>query len=253
MSNKQFVQDASVFLTNRLGVCDKGIVFTGTGQYHVLDDLERMLMVNFDDDFLIDAEVSLFETTQLVDCCTKRSDIGSLREQVKVYSPLPVYCGEMDFINSAYWTYGFTEKPYSIFSKDERICLIDDTCIHTSVDGYSEIIDVKDVAYVGLWVSKKPYHQRMVVLGMKEKGWKTLISVEKNDASGDIVKLAVDTDWMMKAVLWMCVTLIRQGNPDIHVKVSPVLLPANNIWVAARHKIWMEKIKKDTFDDGEDN
>jgi len=242
------VQDASKFLSTILGGCNSGSIFAGTGQYHELKDQDRILMLNFAENFLADPQVSLFDTTPILDCCVKHADVDTLIEDVKLRSPLPVYNGEVDFINSSSWQYGFTLKPFSIFSGDERICFISENTIHTSIDGHTEIIQISDVDYVGLWVSEEPYNERRLLFGLKNRRSKTLIFVEKSETQCDLGTLTVDTEWMMKTAALLCVNITRKGNERVHLKVSPALQPANNQWVAMRQKIWIEMIQKNTWE-----
>lgn len=242
------VQDADKFISTVLSTCRSGSIFAGTGQYHESTVEDRILMLNFGENFLTDPDVSLFDTTPLLDCCVKPSDLDTLLEDVKLHSNLPVYNGEVDFINKSDWQYGFTLKPFSIFSGDERICFIKADQIYTSFEGKTEVIDIKDIEYVGLFVSDEPYNERKLLLGLKGKPSKTLLFVERHDTQCDLGELTVDTEWMMKTAALLCVNLTRYGNDKVHLKLSPVLLPGNNPWVAMRHKLWIEMIQKNTWE-----
>jgi len=248
---KQTIQDASTFLNNMLLSCKGAAIFAGTGQYHEEKEQDRLVMLNFVDDFLQDSAISVFDSQELLDCCLKDTDVDLLLDNLKSHSKFPVYNGEVDIIDSSPWQYGFTLKPFSIFSQVERILLFNDGKLYINTLGEVQNIPISDVEYVGLWVSEEPYNERRLLLGLKGLQTRLLLYVERDHKNCDLAKLTVDTEWMMKAAALLCVNISRAGNSNIYLKVSPCLQPLNNEWVAMRQKIWMEMIQKHTWGDDE--
>ena len=64
---KQTIQDASTFLNNMLLSCKGAAIFAGTGQYHEEKEQDRLVMLNFMDDFLQDSAISVFDSQELLD------------------------------------------------------------------------------------------------------------------------------------------------------------------------------------------
>merc|ERR1712025_963691 len=243
VSNIQ-VHDSAKFLTSVLSGRERGAIFAGTGQYHDLkEEQERVVLLNIDEEFLTELEASLFFTTSVLDCYAKNTDVR-LMDAVNSSSHLPVFNGELDFINSSDWEYGYTMEPFSIFSFDERICLISDHLIHISVDGCSDVIQLNEVDSVAIWLSEEPYNIRRLFLGLKNKETKQLMCIEKEDEDCNLATLTLETEWMMKAAALLCVHLIKRGNKEVRLRVSPALNPSNNKWVEMRQKVWIEMIRR---------
>lgn len=240
-------QDAGEFMAKVLEYSKTGAFFAGTGQYYQVKDQDRIVVLNFAEDFIADTQVNLFDTVTLLDCSLKLTDVDLFMQNIKGVSNLPIYNGEVDFLHTAPWQYGFTLKPFSIFSGDERICFLKDDKIYLSNLGHTEVFDVADVDHVSLWVSDEPYNEKKLVLNLKGNINKTLISVEQNIVYCDLATLTVNTEWMMKAAALLCVNLTRKGNESAHLRLSPVLQPVNNNWVAIRQKIWIDMIQKNTL------
>ena len=251
--------------------CEQGSLFAGTGQYYKVPDHECVVLLNFEEDFIANLEASLFDAHQLLDICVHSKHVDLLKSHIAKSSPFPLYHGELDVIDVSQWQYGFIVQPFSIFSGDERICLVvagnpedaDPTgTIHTSVHGTTDVIPVSAVEYVGLFVSADPYNERRLVLGMrstpehegallsadheKQVKIKTLISVQKNEVSSDLGKLTIETEWLMKSAALLCQRVQQLGNEKCQMQVSEMLLPENNPYVEMRQKKWLEMIQKYT-------
>merc|ERR1712168_539543 len=185
-----------------------------------------------------------FDTKTLVDGCVPITEVDTYMDDVKKHSLLPVYTGELDFVNSSPWQFGFTLKPFSIFSVDERLCLVNNNTVLTSVQGRTEVINIRDMDFVGLSVSEEPYNNLHLFIRLKNKTTKTLIRMERDNVACDLAKLTVDTEWLMKAAALLCLNLSNQGEGSIQLRMSPPLQPINNPWVAQRQKIWIDMIRK---------
>lgn len=246
---KHTIQDASTFLNNILLGCKGAAIFAGTGQYYQEKEQDRVVMLNIVDDFLRDSSISVFESQPLLDCSLKDTDVDLLMDNLKSHSKLPVYNGEVDIIDSCPWQFGFSLKPFSIFTTVERVLLFDDKKLFVNTLGEQNEIPVEDVEYVGLWVSEEPFNERRLFLGLKGLTTKLLLSVDRDNKNCDLAKLTMDTEWMMKAAALLCVHISRAGNSNVFLKVSPCLQPMNNEWVAMRQKVWMEMIQKNTWGD----
>lgn len=188
--------DATKQLTEALDICNEGAIFAGTGQYIFKNNRgeDRMTVLNFGENFLKDAHgVSRFDTKALIDGCVDSGDMDSLMDTIKQHSRVPVYTGELDFITTSPWQYGFTLKPFSIFTADERLCVVVDDLVHISVAGSVRAINVADIAFVGLGVSDEPYNEQRLFFRLVDKTTVTLIEVERNHTACDLAKLTVDT------------------------------------------------------------
>jgi len=241
-------QDAGQFLTTVLGECKTGCVFAGTGQYHEKKDSDRVIMLQFEDDFLANTPITFFYTNQLLDCCMSDSDIDLFMANVKSNATLPVYNGELDIVNQSTWGYGFTLKPFSIFTGDERILLVQNELVYISTEGNTDVIGIDDISHVGLWVSEEPYNERKLMIGLKNDTKRTLIDIALDLKQCDLAQLTVETEWLMKTAALLCINISRQGNKEAHLRVSPVLQPVNNQWVAMRVKNWTQMIQKNTWE-----
>ena len=140
-------------------------------------------------------------------------------------------------------------NPYSMFTQEQRLCYLKGDTLLISVRGIHETFDVADIDHVGVWVSRFPHTQRRLVLGLKgpseeENTSIALIDINSNDTSGDMFRLAVETEWMLKAAALLCAKLKKQGNADVYLRVAAPLQPKNNVWVAIQQKKWMKMVKK---------
>lgn len=242
-------EDALTFLSNILEDEDEGVILAGTGQYHRLKGKERVLLLNFGDNFVSDSKSEVFNTKYILECFVRRQDMFLFYNQIKQASRLPVFCGQLDFINSSTWRYGFTFSPFSVFSRGERVLFIKDGLIHICIRGEDNHIRVKDVEYVGLWVSHAPHNERRLIIGTKNKLSHTIIEVkEKNKKSkSDLFRLAVETEWMMKVSALLCLNLRREGNSDVHLRYSPTLTPARKLWSSVQNNEWSFLLNKDDW------
>ena len=246
-AEKVYMRDAETFFSNVLEEHDKGLMFAGTGQY-MLKDNSRLIVINFDKNFLKDHVVYL-NHKHLLDIGFNPKHRNKLNECINESSDLHVYSGVLDFVNNSHWKYGFTLNPYSMFSQDERLCYLKGGTLLTSVRGIQETFEVSDIDHVGVWVSRFPHTQRRLVLGLKgaseeEITSMALIDSNSSDTTGDLFRLAVETEWMLKAAALLCAKIKRQGNKEIYLKVSAPLQPKNNVWVAIQQKKWMKMVKK---------
>jgi len=238
------IRDFGKSLTTILETFTDGAVFAGAGQYHPAEE-DRIVVLHFGENFLTNTIVSQFETKTILDGCVPNSDVDLVMDSVKQHSSLPVYNGELDFINSSPWQFGFTLKPFSIFSAEERICLIkNDKTVATNINGRLEVIPLQDIDFVGLAVSDEPYNNQRLFIRLKSKETKTLIEIERSHEACDLAKLTVDTEWLMKAAALLCLNLNKQSGDNIQLKMSAPLQPINNPWVAQRQKIWIDLIRK---------
>lgn len=241
------IQDATTFINGVLKECNGSAIFAGTGQYFQEKDQDRIIMLNLVDNFMQDSNISIFDSKPVLDCCLKGADVDLFLDNLKSQSKIPVYNGEVDIINASNWQNGFSLRPFSLFTVDERILLLQDNHIYINTLGEVQAIPTSNVEYIGLWVSEEPYNERRLMLGLKDLKSRTLVNVERDNIDCDLATLTVDTEWMMKAAALLCVNISRSGNPNVFLKVSPCLQPINNQWVAMRQKIWMEMIQKNTW------
>jgi len=255
---KTYIQ-AERYFQNILDEHETGVMLAGTGQF-MLKDNSRLVVLNFEENFLTDEEAVYLNPKHLLDVGCHLKHRLKLYQCVCANTNLHVYPGVLDFVNNSYWRFGFTLNPYSMFSIDERLCILKGTDLHTSIRGRQEVVDVEDVEHIGVWVSKFPYNQRRLVLGLKNDtglGCRSLVLVDdlNNDTSGDLFRLAVDTEWMLKAAAVLCAKIRSQGNKDLYMKVSAPLQPKNNVWVAIQQKKWMKMAKKSARDwtEGDDS
>merc|ERR1712179_152764 len=159
-------RQTSSILSSVLATCNRGSIFAGTGQYQHTPNEDRLLLLNLSQDFptCTHTTTSHFETQTLLDCSVPSHDIDSLMDEIKQQSPLSLYTGEMDFVDSSPWQYGFTLKPFSIFCADERVCGVGDGCLYLSVAGEVDVLNVNDVDFIGLSVSSEPYNRQRLFL-----------------------------------------------------------------------------------------
>ena len=238
------IQDATTYLADVLKNYKTGCLFAGTGQYFQQQvDHDRVLMLHFAENFLTDEKLSLFDTSLLIDCCLRYSDVDYFMKNIKTHSNLPVYYGEVDFLESSSWHYGFTLEPFSIFSGDERICFLENDYLFISTYGKPKVYNISDIKYVGLWVSDEPYNERKLLIGLNSGKSKNLVYTTKENLHCDLAALTVDTEWMMKAAALLCLKLAQKDH-KVQLKISPVLQPGNNDWVAIRQKIWIDMIHR---------
>lgn len=241
-------EDASRFLASILRNCRTGCIYSGTGQYYQMQNQDRVVMFQIKEDIMKNSTITLFDAENLLDCSLNDSDVDLFMDNLRSNAQIPVYNGEVDLINNSPWNYGFSLKPFSIFSQDERLLLLDKELLYISTQGKSDIIDVSEVEYVGVWVSEEPYNEHKFMIGLKDSSKKVLISVENDKTQCDLATLTIETEWLMKTAALLCVNMSRHGNKDVHLRLSPCLQPVNNQWVAMRQKYWIELIQRSTWE-----
>jgi len=242
-----YIKDAITFFSNVLEEHEQGILVAGTGQY-MLKGNSRLIVLNFERNFLKEHSVYLYPK-QLIDIGFTPEHRNKLNECISLSTELKMHSGVLDFVNNGRWNYGFTLTPFSIFSRNERLCLLHDDTLFTSMRGIQHLFDVLDIEHIGVWVSSFPHTHRRLVLGLKD--WRfgetttiPLIDVTSTETSGDLFRLAVDTEWMLKAAALLCAKIKRHGNKELYLKVSAPLQPKNNVWVAIQQKKWMKMVRK---------
>ena len=72
----------------------------------MLKDCSRLMVINFDDNFLKDETVAYLNPTQLLDIGFNPSARAQLSSCITGSSNLHVYPGVLDFINNSAWRYG---------------------------------------------------------------------------------------------------------------------------------------------------
>ena len=241
-------QDASRFLSKILSNCRAGCIYSGTGQYYQVEKQDRIVMLQIKEDIMKDNTIALFDAETLLDCSLNDNDVDLFMENLRTNAQIPVYNGEVDLINNSPWNYGFSLKPFTIFSQDERLLLLDKNLLYMSTQGKSDIIDVSEVDYVGVWISEEPYNEQKFMIGLKDSTKRIVISVEKDKSHCDLATLTIETEWLMKTAALLCVNISRAGNKDVHLRLSPCLQPVNNEWVAMRQKYWIELIQRSTWE-----
>jgi len=227
---------------------DVGCVLVGYGQQYRDRAVERLLVLDVDGDFLEEYDANLFESELVFDGLISQQHVDELFDTVTANAERSLYHCEFDFINTSDWRFGMTVKPFSIFSADERLCVIDteEREVYISSDGATEDICIEDITSVYLMVSDEPYTQRTLGLGLQDDSKIAIIDYEDFKEITDLAQLTVETEWLMKAAGSLCKNLQMLSDKKIEFKMSSCLHPSNNEWVAMRQKLWVDAARGDS-------